>query len=464
MESKEDGKESKVDDSPKEISKKEISEKESADETIKRKIEKSKAKSKTKKENGDENGLDTEKSKSKRDSTKAKKSSKKKTLPPGTDLWTRITHEVNEKKKEGTEQQQMESYGLLLGERGVGKSSLVQSFLNPNKVDDKPKPTVALEYQFARRSGGGSAKDIAHLWELGGGMKSTTELIRVAISPKQFQFSTVFVVIDLSQPENAFGSLLHWMNVARRHMGDCMKLIAKKKPPLAEAIRKKMVQRLAMADDNPDKRLIDPAPIPLVVVGNKYDLFKDHESVKRKALFQALRFVAHLNGATFLTCSTKEKNLRDVFRIYANSYLFRVSPKKIVEANGEKAVIMPAGQDSMSAILRNLPNRLNEGDFVSTAGVSSDATAKWKQVLQGMFGPPTDADMGRDDDDGEEEEKGNEPNSHPEPLVDEMRAQRDQALKQYRKEVERRIKMEKSQKEAAMAKRQAPKDKKSSRK
>jgi dynein light intermediate chain 2 len=43
----------------------------------------------------------------------------------------------------------------------------VVQFLNPSK-DEKPKPTVALEYTFGRRSNSTSnVKDIAHVWELG---------------------------------------------------------------------------------------------------------------------------------------------------------------------------------------------------------------------------------------------------------------------------------------------------------
>eukprot|EP00639_Heterosigma_akashiwo_P021194 CAMPEP_0206402062 /NCGR_PEP_ID=MMETSP0294-20121207/26708_1 /ASSEMBLY_ACC=CAM_ASM_000327 /TAXON_ID=39354 /ORGANISM="Heterosigma akashiwo, Strain CCMP2393" /LENGTH=429 /DNA_ID=CAMNT_0053859015 /DNA_START=143 /DNA_END=1429 /DNA_ORIENTATION=- len=358
----------------------------------------------------------------------------KKSLPPGTDLWARITHEVNESKKEGNEPQAVESFGLLLGERGAGKSSLVQSFLNPSKgPDDRPKPSVALEYQFARRAGGAAAKDVAHLWELGGGMQAT-ELIRVAITPKQLQHAAFVVCVDLGRPENALGDLLRWLAVARRHMADCLRLIAKKRPPLAEAIRKAMVRRLAMADDNPDKRLIDPAPVPLVIVANKYDLFKDHAGVKRKALWAALRFVAHLNGATLLACSAKEKALRDGARAALNAALFRAPlPRRLLETNGERPVVVPAGQDSMAAILRHLPERTTAADFVSAAGVAPDAIPKWKKALAALFGPPTAPEGGgggaggAEGDEGEEEEKGSEPNGFPEPLVDEVRAQRDQA-------------------------------------
>lgn len=43
------------------------------------------------------------------------------------------------------------SYALCVGMPGAGKSSLLNAYLNPNN-DDIPKPTVALEYMFARRA------------------------------------------------------------------------------------------------------------------------------------------------------------------------------------------------------------------------------------------------------------------------------------------------------------------------
>lgn len=43
------------------------------------------------------------------------------------------------------------SFALCVGMPGAGKSSLLNAYLNPNN-DGTPKPTVALEYMFARRA------------------------------------------------------------------------------------------------------------------------------------------------------------------------------------------------------------------------------------------------------------------------------------------------------------------------
>lgn len=53
------------------------------------------------------------------------------------------------------------SYALCVGMPGAGKSSLLNTYLNPNN-DGVPKPTVALEYMFARRTSGTNAPKV---WE-----------------------------------------------------------------------------------------------------------------------------------------------------------------------------------------------------------------------------------------------------------------------------------------------------------
>jgi dynein light intermediate chain 2, cytosolic len=60
---------------------------------------------------------------------------------------------------------QMESYIFVAGASNSCKSTIISRFL---EKEDKPTPTVALEYTFGRRSKGqNGAKDIAHIYELG---------------------------------------------------------------------------------------------------------------------------------------------------------------------------------------------------------------------------------------------------------------------------------------------------------
>ena len=46
---------------------------------------------------------------------------------------------------------------------------------------------------------------------------------------------------------------------------------------------------------------------------------QNNESARKRTLAQALRFVAHINGASLLFCSSKEKNLKDMLRTTLNT-------------------------------------------------------------------------------------------------------------------------------------------------
>lgn len=52
-----------------------------------------------------------------------------------------------------------ESCALCVGMPGAGKSSLLNVYLNPTN-DGVPKPTVALEYMFARRASAANAPKV----------------------------------------------------------------------------------------------------------------------------------------------------------------------------------------------------------------------------------------------------------------------------------------------------------------
>ena len=47
-------------------------------------------------------------------------------------------------------------------------------------------------------------------------------------------------------------------------------------------------------------------PVPLAILGTKYDIFQDFEPEKKKVICKTLRFVAHTNGAS-LHVSTQWK-------------------------------------------------------------------------------------------------------------------------------------------------------------
>ena len=70
---------------------------------------------------------------------------------------------------------------------------------------------------------------------------------------------------------------------------------------------------MALGEEHPDKDTLDPIPIPIVIVGTKYDLFQDFDPEQRKVICKTLRFVAYGNFHHFfwtisrisLLCATR---------------------------------------------------------------------------------------------------------------------------------------------------------------
>ncbi|CAN0296620.1 unnamed protein product [Pylaiella littoralis] len=337
------------------------------------------------------------------------------------------------------------SFALCVGMPGAGKSTLLNAYLNPNN-DSVPKPTVALEYMFARRARAANMpKDVAHIWELGGG-SHVSDLVRVPITPDRFHDALYVIVVDLSRPSSVIPHLLHWTDQIKACVKVCVRDMAKRDPSFADTLKKKTYAKLGR--DHPDLRAVRPCPVPLVIVGNKYDMFKNNESVRKRTLSQALRFVAHINGASLLFCSAKDKKLKDVFRLALNTHLFRANSRKAIETNPEKPLSVPAGSDTLDAILKVTPPGTRREDFVSGNAVTDVAMDSWRRAVEDVFGPadlndepPVNHGGGNHEGEKKENDDDDNGNPFPEAAVDEHRAQRDEILRRYRKDAERKAKL-----------------------
>jgi len=98
----------------------------------------------------------------------------------------------------------------------------------------------------------------------------------------------------------------------------------------AEPDRAKEMMEAARAragTDHPDAGLVEPCPVPLVFVLNKYDTMKDLEPASRKCLLQALRFVSHANGGMLVCGSNRDKPSRDMYKSAARQQLFHKQTK-----------------------------------------------------------------------------------------------------------------------------------------
>ncbi|CAN0399434.1 unnamed protein product, partial [Hapterophycus canaliculatus] len=114
-------------------------------------------------------------------------------------------------------------------------------------------------------------QDVAHIWELGGG-SHVSDLVRVPITPDRFHDALYVIVLDLSKPSSVIPHLLHWTDQIKACVKVCVRDLAKRDASFAEVLKKKTYAKLGR--DHPDLRAVRPCPVPLVIVGNKYDIFK----------------------------------------------------------------------------------------------------------------------------------------------------------------------------------------------
>ncbi|XP_054979207.1 cytoplasmic dynein 2 light intermediate chain 1 isoform X2 [Sorex araneus] len=335
---------------------------------------------------------------------------------PGETLWEIARAEV-ERRGAGSRDggpDSGEKTVFFLGSKGGGKTTIILRCLDR---DEPPKPTLALEYTYGRRAKGHNVpKDLAHFWELGGGT-SLLDLISIAITSESVRTLSVVLVLDLSKPNDLWVTMESLLQATRSHVDRVRAKLGKTNSKAASEMRQKVWSHLQK--DHPDRELIDPFPIPLVIIGSKYDVFQDFDSEKRKVICRTLRFSAHHHGASLLFTSKSEGLLLKI-RGAINQLAFGIDKSKSVCMDQNKPLFIPAGSDSLSQIG---PPPIPDGDLGKLR--VQTPLELWKKVYERHF-PPQSTSTLKDTRDPARDPQ------YAESEVDEMRAQKDQELDQYK--------------------------------
>ncbi|KAK4825137.1 hypothetical protein QYF61_024117, partial [Mycteria americana] len=219
--------------------------------------------------------------------------------------------------------------------------------------EEIPKPTLALEYTFGRRARRhNTPKDTAHFWELGGGT-SLLELIRIPITSNNVRSFAVVLVLDLSKPNELWTTMEKLLQVTRNHVNKILTKLEKTNPEVATEIKQRMQNNLQR--DHPDYELVDPFPIPLVIIGSKYDIF--HFTSKAEALLMKVR-------------------------VLINHLAFGYDKSKSVSVDHSKPLFIPAGLDSLSQIG---PPPASDSDIGKMR--ANTPLELWKKVFEKTFPP-----------------------------------------------------------------------------
>ncbi|KAJ3610652.1 hypothetical protein NHX12_022744 [Muraenolepis orangiensis] len=316
---------------------------------------------------------------------------------------------------------------FVVGSKSGGKTSILLRCLDR---DEATKPTLALEYTFGRRARGhNTPKDIAHLWELGGGA-SLSDLVQIPIAPLSFRSLSLILVLDLSQPNRLWRTMETLLQAAHTQLGKVcsqtrstgkaqagVKAHAGSKHPTGS------IQPAArvLPKDYPDRELLSPFPVPLLIIGSKYDLFMEIESEKRKVVSKTLRFIAHYHAASLLFTSIKSETQMSKTKSFFNDLAFGLERGKSVSLETSKPLVIPSGSDSFVQIG---PPPTSDMDIATLH--AKNPLDLWKKVYETVFPPESISE------DKELKDPAKDP-QYREPQVDAMRAQKDQELDQYKR-------------------------------
>lgn len=337
-------------------------------------------------------------------------------------LWELAAAEVHSRESGGAEDRDggeavNERTVLLMGSKAGGKTSILLRCLDR---DELSKPTLALEYTFGRRARGhNTPKDIAHLWELGGGT-SLSDLVQIPITPVTISCLSVILVLDLSKPNALWGTMEKLLQAAQAHLERTSSQVQKSKPGVKHQTPSHSAARV-LPKDYPDRELISPFPVPLLIIGSKYDIFQEFDSDKKKVVSKTLRFIAHYYAASLVFTSIKSESLISKTKSFFLHLAFGLERGKTVSSDPLKPLIIPAGSDSFGQI--GSPPTV---DVDITSLHAKNPKDLWKKVYERVF-PPESTNEQR-----ELKDPAKDP-QYSEPQIDAMRAQKDQELEQYKR-------------------------------
>lgn len=230
-------------------------------------------------------------------------------------------------------------------------------------VDEIPTPTLALEYSYGERAGSGQSidKQICNVWELGS-LANSTQLIEVPIRSHGIKHLAAVLMLDLSQPDKLWADLETSLNGLKQSVT--------KNSAEVELQELNNLAKERIGTEHPDKNTLDIFPIPIFIVGGKYDIFQDlgnlsntfvngyHSGIFflepeiRKHVCRCLRSMAHALGASLIFYSSKmvslKRNLHDTLSCFG--YGTQSKPIKASMTDYNNPILIPFGGDSWDRI------------------------------------------------------------------------------------------------------------------
>nr|XP_045589452.1 cytoplasmic dynein 2 light intermediate chain 1-like isoform X2 [Procambarus clarkii] len=271
------------------------------------------------------------------------------------------------------------------------------------ELDKVPRETTLLI--VGTRS---AVKDVCHLWELGGGALFTP-LLATPLTARAMARLTLLVVVDLSRPDTIWSDLETLLSSLKAQVNKTVESVSGLKESLQEEAKKRIQSH------HEEGKEVKPFLVPLVIIGGKYDIFKDLEPEGKKLICRALRYVAHTHGASLHFFSAKDAGLIKKSMELLSHYAFGTTESRSLAQDYNQPLIIPAGTDSLATI--NMNDDLN--------------LDKWKHIYTTRFPQESEERSSV-----LPEDPGRDP-TYAEPDVDNLRTQKDEELERIRREVGR---------------------------
>ncbi|OQR78345.1 cytoplasmic dynein 2 light intermediate chain 1-like [Tropilaelaps mercedesae] len=264
-------------------------------------------------------------------------------------LWDHAANIQRQKQRE-REKQCLESTMFFIGSRQAGKTSIIYKFLERS---DHAKASVALEYLFGRRSLFDSSSDVCHIYELAGGA-SFKRMVAIPITLRNLMSLVIVLVLDLSLPEELFITMDTLLTTVRERIKQVVIQGEQSTPGFAASVDAAAQARIGQSHQ--DINALDVFPVPLLILGTKYDVFRDFEPEHKKIICRCLRFLAHAHGASLQFAS---QHTPDVFSSRVHAIFQKGDPareKPNVDYN--TALNIAFGEDSFENIeIFDVPDR-----------------------------------------------------------------------------------------------------------
>lgn len=228
-------------------------------------------------------------------------------------------------------------------------------------------------------------------------------------------------MLDLSDAGKLWYTAETLLNAARMRLNLVIRQESRNDPNLQKKMADKSWKRLG-GKDHTDSQMMDPFPVPLLIIGSKYDLLQEQDSEHRKVITKTMRFLAHYNGASLIFMSSKDEASVRGFRHIMSHATFDAELIKTPVMDGNKLYV-PAGMDSFENI--GNPPVLNS----EISRVTRNQLEIWRRAFCSRF--PQQGD------DSKSLTTAGNPAKDPqflEPLVDETRAHKDRELEAYRRQ------------------------------